>query len=346
MPPIARRPRGFTLIELLVVIAVIGVLLALLLPAVQSAREAARRAQCSNNLKQIGIALHGYHGVWGRYPIGQQTSGPRDPCPDGQYGLGPRGHSLFTAILSQMEAGTLFNAINFDFPSSAPPLLMGVHGGRVNATALSARVNSFVCPSESSQQRALLVPTQAESGYSWSSYAGVAGTLDFTRFWYGCPTEIEPNGMFGKQHAMGVADNPDGATSTLYVGETARFRGERYEVLNTWSQAFDYLYLANPYVTRIQGYAYTVPKINANMLIPDPEATLTPTGDPTAWTVNPAARAAEFGQYGFRSQHPGGASFLLGDGSVRFLKASINLRVYWGLGTREGAELIGADAWE
>jgi prepilin-type N-terminal cleavage/methylation domain-containing protein/prepilin-type processing-associated H-X9-DG protein len=340
------RRTGFTLIELLVVIAIIGVLIALLLPAVQSAREAARRAQCINNLKQIGVALHNYHDRNNKFPIGQQTGGTWDPCPDEFFAFGPRGHSLFTAILSEMEAGAIFNAINFDFPSSAPPLLNGIHGGRVNATALGARINGYICPSESSQHQPLAVPSQSESAYSWTSYAGVAGTLDFTRWWYGCPEEIMPNGMFGKQHALGGNQNPDGTSATLYVGETARFRGELYGVLNTWSQAFDYLYLEDPFVTRVQGYAYTVPKINANMMLPDSEATLEPTGDPTAWAVNPSVRAHEFGQYGFRSQHPGGANFLLGDGSVKFLKASIDLRVYRGLGTRNGGELVSSGDWD
>jgi prepilin-type N-terminal cleavage/methylation domain-containing protein/prepilin-type processing-associated H-X9-DG protein len=330
------RRKGFTLIELLVVIAIIGVLIALLLPAVQAAREAARRAQCTNNMKQLGIALHNYHDREGTFPIGVQFHGQWDTTCI----WGPRGHSAMTSLLSSMEGNTIANAINFDFPAGNPTLPTGQNGGRVNSTALLTRVNSFICPSEISEQRPFQVPTQSNNPYGWTSYAAVGGTWDVTRWWYGCPTEIEPNGMFGKNFSYGLNRNTDGSSQTVYFGETARFRGEGDQVFNTWTRAL--WFGAAGGATRVQGYAYTVPRPNANRLLPETASTLNPTGWVDGWIFDPAANARELGQFGFRSQHPGGVNFLFGDGSVRFIKNTIALQVYWALGTKDGNETVSA----
>jgi prepilin-type N-terminal cleavage/methylation domain-containing protein/prepilin-type processing-associated H-X9-DG protein len=332
--------RGFTLIELLVVIAIIGVLIALLLPAVQAAREAARRAQCTNNLKQIGIALHNYHDRNGTFPIGVQYYGTWDTgCQ-----FGPRGHSLFTAILNDMEGGTLYNALNFNFSAGADSNMFG-NGGRINSTALLAKVNSYICPSETNQQRPYQVPTESSNPYGWTSYAGVGGTWDVTRWWYGCPNEIEPTGMFAKNFSYRISENSDGTNNTLYVGETSRFKNDPDQVMQTWTRA---LWFGATYGTRLNGYAYPIPKINAAIMYPEP---------PSVWNNNAAdwmfdGVSQKFGQFGFRSQHPGGANFLFGDGSVHFLKESINITsnatnigVYRALSTRAGGETVSQDSY-
>jgi len=347
------RQLGFTLIELLVVIAIIGVLIALLLPAVQAAREAARRAQCTNNLKQIGIALHNYYDRNNSFPIGVQSFAAWDKACVYINGRS-RGHSLFTAILSEMEGGTLFNAINFNFAAGNPSSGIEAsfpNGGRTNSTALLTRINSYICPSEQSDQQPYAIPAESNNPYSMSSYAGVAGTADVSRWYYGCgggDIEIEPNGMFAWYYNYKIPSNTDGTSNTLYVGEQSRFKGEATKVFNEWSRTLWYS-TALPGITSQQGFAYTVPKINGN--IQNPELGYGNGAcfgvDGTGWILDSVnCDGQHMSQFGFRSQHPGGANFLVGDGHVVFLKQTINGPTYWALGTKANGEAISASDWQ
>ncbi|MHC5537642.1 DUF1559 family PulG-like putative transporter, partial [Singulisphaera rosea] len=134
-----RRREGFTLIELLVVIAIIAVLIGLLLPAVQSAREAARRIQCVNNLKQLGLALHNYNSAYGSFPIAQSWA---KTTPGANYGGNP--WSAHAQVLGYLEQQTVYNAINFNFaPAQALNLAYWT-----NSTILYTRLTSFICPSD------------------------------------------------------------------------------------------------------------------------------------------------------------------------------------------------------
>ena len=151
----SNRPRAFTLIELLVVIAIIAVLIALLLPAVQAAREAARRSQCVNNLKQMGLACANYESSNGCFPIGIQNYGPQDVTPGcARQRARGRAHTVFTFILPFMEQGTIYNAINFSFPadSSNNVAYFGVDPGAVQMTAFTAKINSYICPDDQPRQ--------------------------------------------------------------------------------------------------------------------------------------------------------------------------------------------------
>jgi prepilin-type N-terminal cleavage/methylation domain-containing protein/prepilin-type processing-associated H-X9-DG protein len=329
---------GFTLIELLVVIAIIAVLIALLLPAVQSAREAARRAQCVNNLKQIGIALHNYHDSQGILPWATEQFGSWDTT----CGYWPYGHSLFTAILPYVEQGVTYNAVNFSFVANAAAPQNGVYPGPAQVTALQSQISTFICPSESS-------PMTYRSDYfptSQTSYAAVIGFKDTVRWWYNCPTQIPPDGVFGLNFGSHLSAINDGTSNTLFVGEASRFRNEVETWLNEWSCAL-WWGSSIPGVTRLAAFATTAPRLNANLQIPDPTPSYSYTGDVDSWVYdpNPAVNALNAGQFGFRSPHPSGANFLMGDGSVRFLKDSIAPVVYRGLSTKNGQEVLSADSY-
>lgn len=346
--------QGFTLIELLVVIAIIAVLISLLLPAVQSAREAARRAQCVNNLKQIGLALANYESSNGSFPTGSLTY-PSNANQNGCSGYySSRLHSAFSLILPQLEQTAVANAINFQLPPATT--FLGVNAGSSNSTAFKGVINAYVCPSDSPGQ-----PITYASGntYSPTSYALNSGTLDIFRYWYGCGNgssiEIPADGAFGKNYTYRISDFTDGTSNTFFVGEKSRFINDP-ETLHFWNRPswFGSASINGNPTTRIQGFATTAPQLNAGLLVPEPRATTAGTGWVDAWLYNPAYR--KMGQFGFVSQHPGGGNFVFGDGSVRFIKSTIDMGtsgtttprnhgIYRSLSTRAGGETVSADAY-
>lgn len=186
-----RQAKGFTLIEILVVIAIIGVLIALLLPAVQSARESARRISCVNNLKQVGIALHNYHDRDGVLPMGYA------------YQLGYRwgGFGWATAILPDMEQKPLFQAINFD--SAA--------WDSANSTACETIVSFYLCPSDETSFHGRL--EREGLRFAMSSYAANFGPGDMDAH------PDDRRGPFGRNSRVGWSDMRDGLSQTLAVGE-------------------------------------------------------------------------------------------------------------------------------
>jgi len=349
--PVGRR--AFTLIELLVVISIIGVLVALLLPAVQAAREAARRAQCTNNLKQLGLAMHNYETAVGRFPLGAVLHNASDgPSRCGNWDDVTYGNSRdFTAlalVLPQMELGNVYNAINFHLRAGGANAPFP-HGGASNWTALSTRIGAYVCPSDFPNQP--YTPAESSNAYSQTSYFPSGGTWNTIGYYEGpeCWHSEPGNGAFDARNAYKLADFRDGTSGTILVGEAARFKNDPDRLCNQWSR-YGYFSstIAGPQTTRPQGFAYEVPRINANLYVGDyahmPPGTFYPdTTDCKAWLNIPLFK--EFGQWGFRSQHPGGAHFLFGDGSVRFLKEGIDLAAYRALGTRSGKEVVGADAY-
>ena len=353
MPHLRNARRGFTLIELLVVIAIIGVLIALLLPAVQAAREAARRAQCTNNMKQIGLALHNYESSFGSFPPGviTWTENPLN-CAASQ-----RGFTAQALFLGNMEGTNIYNAINFSHTAGGFDEY-GVSGGIINRTALITQINSYVCPSDLKQTPYDL--TQSKNGYSQTSYAASSGNRDIFRWYCGCPAgrggfctggvEIEPDGAFGKNFTFKISDILDGTSSTIFYGETSRFKNDPDQVFNSWSRGLWFGSAGGG--DRPQGLASTVMKMNAPFLPNNSSGATAPTysitGDVDSWLFDPAF--LQMGQFGFRSFHPGGANFLFGDGSVHFLKETINMGspdytqrkigVFRSLATRAGGEVL------
>ncbi|WP_165249763.1 DUF1559 domain-containing protein [Paludisphaera soli] len=351
----ASRRRGFTLIELLVVIAIIAVLIALLLPAVQSAREAARRAQCTNNLKQMGLAVANYESAQGTFPLGSVRNGSGG----GQDCSVPRRHTMFALILPQMELSTVYNAINFSVPSldTASPYGVGsANGAAMNSTAYNSAVSAYICPSDIKSRT---YPTNV-AGRSQSSYGGVLGNKDVMHWWNGCPVSgaatAESDGMFNADYNYSVASVTDGLSNTLFIGETSKFRNDADgDWFYQWNQDAWYGSWIADGVSRIFAFASTVARPNASVLIPEPGGDTTYYTD---WDRNPSLQLQNMGQWGFRSMHPGGVNFLFGDGSVRYIKDSIQVvgpvnpangqltpGVYRQLATRAGGEVISSDAY-
>jgi prepilin-type N-terminal cleavage/methylation domain-containing protein/prepilin-type processing-associated H-X9-DG protein len=206
--------RGFTLIELLVVIAIIAVLIALLLPAVQAAREAARRSQCTNNLKQIGLALHNYHQAVGSFPPGKAQSAAAFP-----YGTSYAGWTDWSAqamMLPYMEQTPIYNAINFNFCSGYS------YGGYCNITANNKLIASFMCPSDQNvgyggapSQSLALAQSWGQANYppNTNSYKGSIGTTTSRWGWTTGFMQCQPDPM-----NLGTGINPCTAYSTgLFV---------------------------------------------------------------------------------------------------------------------------------
>ncbi|MDX2038424.1 MAG: DUF1559 domain-containing protein [Isosphaeraceae bacterium] len=343
-----RRDRsGFTLIELLVVIAIIAVLISLLLPAVQAAREAARRAQCTNNLKQLGLALHNYHQSVNAFAPGSThwpAGSPASGCDSGNFI--PRQHTVFSLILPFMEQQNVYNLINFHFAAGTggTSTMYGVQPGLVQYTAFDTTISSFICPSDLPQTP--LTPASSQNAYRQCSYAASVGTWDTIRNTdrTNC-RPYPPDGAFGYEFTLSEAGVTDGLSNTLFIGELARFRNHPLTWQNTWSRSGGYSFsFTNPGGGTGTSFTYqvlitAVPRINAGLLVPHVVSRM----PVEAWTLD--RRNLEMGQLGFRSQHPGGANFLMGDGSVRFLKATIAPAVYRGLSTRNTGEVLSADSY-
>ena len=353
-----KRP-GFTLIELLVVIAIIGVLVALLLPAVQSARESGRRTQCINNLKQIGLALHGYHDAHGSLPWGQ--------CEDDHW----QDYSTHLAILPYLELIPVYNAFNFDdlwTPDSR-------HGGAepgwpANTTAQYLKIAVFLCPSD---------VDRLTTRFGHNNYAGNSGSS---------PDSVN---TLGPLNGPFIGADPDAVLNTRVfsfsditdgLGQTAAF-GEKVKGIGRAiardpmkpTSVVIYVPAAQP-MNRPEGYA-------AACLAADPNTAPLPSGDgyanqypwgiggmwhvgyppqtrynhvvpPNTWSCiiptggednNGAGGPGNVGAHAASSRHPGLVNVLFCDGTVKSIKNSISRQVWWDLGSMAGGESISADSY-
>jgi len=348
--PASNRP-GFTLIELLVVIAIVAVLIGLLLPAVQSAREAARRMQCSNNLKQIGLALHNYESAQGAFPpAGKSTYFASNP-PNEQY---VDGVNVLPRILAQLEAAPTFNAINFSLDYN--------HLSGANFTAYTTVISAFICPSatrDPSGGRDAIDPADPAAVASGVGY----GVCDYSAL---CATTIDPQGRTGgpcstpiavyrncnartngmlKQGMTRIGEVYDGLSNTMLITEDA---GRDARFLSGHSE-----YYISPVLTQMRpvppgprrmwrwaepdsGIVSSMP-IN-NKATPSHEATFYPQ---TGTSQNSGA-GADDEIFGF---HPGGVNVLFGDGSVKFVKESLNIITQRSLITLNGSEVISSDSF-
>lgn len=303
-----RKVTGFTLIELLVVIAIIAVLIALLLPAVQAAREAARRTQCRNNLKQIGLAIHNYESTYSRMPSGGQGTNFQTSPPSTTFDK----HSMLTAILPFMEQANTFQLFDLNVAYNATAQ---------NQAAAMQAIPAFVCPSDAWRPSAV-----DQSGYGCTDYSPVyyvdlnpaTGVRDKTMRAEG--TMVKGGSRF--------ADVTDGLSNTVIVGEDIG-RDERMQANHVYLDPLDGA------KRRFWRWAEPDNAFGISMRINNNNS---PQGGPSncPWTDNNCGPFEEV-----FSQHTGGANVLFGDGSIRFLSENLDLVTYRALITKGGGEVVG-----
>jgi prepilin-type N-terminal cleavage/methylation domain-containing protein/prepilin-type processing-associated H-X9-DG protein len=337
----ARRRPGFTLIELLVVIAIIAVLIALLLPAVQSAREAARRIQCTNNLKQLGLGLHNYESVAGVFPPAVVMSGTGNTIAWwGGWGVSPR-------ILPLMEQGALFDAINFGQAYNLP----------TNTTVASTSVAVLLCPSDQNVQvRNPGTPSQSGvSSYAWS--------YGDWYVWGGFGSPLGRN-AFSPNYSRRVAEFRDGTSQTLLGSEVkASFPLLKCNALTVNDPNNVPPPNADPYTVAPEYKAASCPPGVSHGTWYD--GNTNSTGFTTAWPPNKVISGPpgtglvdldlggtplvnggpNFAAITARSYHPGGVNVVFADGSVHFIKGTVNGATWRALGTVAGGEVVSADAY-
>jgi prepilin-type N-terminal cleavage/methylation domain-containing protein/prepilin-type processing-associated H-X9-DG protein len=321
--------RGFTLIELLVVIAIIAVLIALLLPAVQAAREAARRSQCVNNLKQLGLALHNYHDVNGSFPIGNALNVATGSSTN---------LSQQARLLPFMEGTNIANSINFNLKSSAPD----------NATALVTSVATFLCPSDAQNQ---LPAGQAGINYRvnyGTSIVNAYGAQDTAAV---NTTMPPPNGLFFLDSRIGIADVLDGTSNTAAMSEHVKG-----DFSNAISTEISDTYEPGTHPTSADAALADCQAVNildlskqGNSNAGSPWMSDGHTSTRYYHAFVPNSRGCMFPPQRIsttaNSRHPGGVNVTMADGSVRFFKSTISLATWRAIGTRNGGEVISADSY-
>jgi prepilin-type N-terminal cleavage/methylation domain-containing protein/prepilin-type processing-associated H-X9-DG protein len=322
--PVSERS-AFTLIELLVVIAIIAVLIGLLLPAIQKVREAANRSKCTNNLKQLGLAMHNYHDSFNKLPA--QTANNANKCCNGTWQM---------AILPYVEQDNLWKGyVNWGGTIMGGP----TYEQQANLLVTSQRLSVFTCPSD--------FPSAPKSG----TYQGVTyhvtqhnylinvGNIDYAQGGDGAlPDQSQYPGLkflgapFSRKAQFRFADITDGLSSTLMATEVNQGQDQDYRGLTWWAEGSGFTVYRTPnsplpdYIANGRGMPGCVPPTENPLNAP---CQAFPAPNPN-WNV-----------FAARSRHPGGVNMLLCDGSGRFVTNSIAWDVWQALGTSQGGEVIG-----
>lgn len=304
------RPTAFTLVELLVVIAIIGILIALLLPAVQAAREAARRSKCVNNLKQIGIAFHNYHDSHKCFPMGAKLGRLDAPLPDGSEAGTREGWRV--DILPYVEDMPTYRMYNFS---------LAAHTNPTNLDIVKTRKAVYECPSGKQREYWHYTP----DAWKVSNYMGIMGTgdwMDYPRDTWFCG-RLATNGMLFPAHNVDVASVTDGTSSTAMVSEQIDWpRGWTFGLFyrgGDWPRPYEACTFSIKNVVHPLGGKPEVYRV-----YPDPR--------------NPGPRTCLFNNSCFRSRHPGGANVQFADGHVEFLTETMDLDVWKAVASRNEAD--------
>jgi prepilin-type N-terminal cleavage/methylation domain-containing protein/prepilin-type processing-associated H-X9-DG protein len=356
------RVRGFTLIELLVVIAIIAVLIALLLPAVQAAREAARRSQCVNNLKQIGLAVMNYESSNGALPpTGAVSPSGFPPSQIGTFGLKTR-------LLFYMEQAALFNTVNFGLePEDA---------GGANDTIIITKVNAFLCPSDANDPGAAFPYTMKNGSGTFppgsTNYPNNLGTLYRSNGGlYDGPAYVLGASQATTATTPALANTPSNGVVTLAsisdgTSNTVIFSEWVKGVNNTTSPGLQQIYNATLAFPTTNSYVPLLTYFNACNSSNAIHTAFSRKGIDwcNQWNgqgggysqvMTPNTKACYFsgdGQnyvdhtlIGASSSHPGGVNVGMLDGSVRFVKSTVAPSAWWALGTSAGGEVISSDSY-
>lgn len=335
-----RGSRGFTLIETLVVVAIVGLLAALLLSAVQSARDSARRVQCGNNLRQIGLALHQYATTFGAIVPGRICAPPEPWAALPGPFAGCQGTPWTALLLANLEQTAAFHAYNFDLGAEG----RGAAGFFANTTVTGMAVACFQCPSDAT--RAFRFPPTYRGGSLASSvltrgnYAANWGNTNWSQSDSAVAFHKPP---FLLEGVVRPASVTDGLSGTIFLAEIRQGRGHDARGVPWLSMPGGASYMAVIPPNGVRGEYDMWPEGTSkrgDLLMRDlcvDEAGLPCAGDPYP--------IPERSFTGARSQHPGVVLASMGDASVRAIKNSVNFRVWLALHTIAGGETISADAY-